>query len=132
MSDGSLKLRKGDILQEILDDFSVKTPDALIAMVVTTQEGLSVASVKKKTIAHEEDALAVAAARILDMTVDINSQLNQGEIGRILIEGAHRTTIVVRSGRDTLFIVVVPANAKLGLVMLSIRNTARVIAELYN
>jgi len=122
---------RSEVLQKILDDFSLKTVDALIAM-VTTKDGLSVASSTKESIAHEEDALAVAAARILDMTADINTQLNQGKIGRILIEGSDRTTIVSKAGRDTLFIVVVPADAKLGLAMLAIRYTAASIAKLYH
>lgn len=131
MSESLPVRRKGEALQEILDKFSLQTSEVLIAM-VTTKDGLSVASVKKEIIAAEEDALAVAAARILDMTDEVNGQLNQGNIGRILIEGTDRTTIVVSTGPDTLFIVVVPADAKLGLAMLSIRNTARSIAELYN
>ncbi|MEM7029976.1 MAG: roadblock/LC7 domain-containing protein [Chloroflexota bacterium] len=123
--------RKSDLLQDILNDFQSKTADTLIAM-VTTKDGLSVASTKKDSIAAEEDALAVAASRIAEMTSDINAQLNQGEIGRILIEGSDRTTIVSSAGRDTLFIVVVPADAKLGLTMLAISNAAHSIAQVYN
>ena len=122
---------KSERLQQILNEFSSRTTEALIAL-VTTKDGLSVASTRKDSIAHEEDMLAVAAARILDMTVDINTHLNQGQIGRILIEGADRTTIVVSAGRDTMLMVVVPADAKLGLAMVSIRNTAKTIAQLYN
>ena len=123
--------RKSDQLQDILNDFQEKTSDAMIAM-ATTKDGLSVASIINESIAHEEDTLAVAASRISDMTNDINAQLNQGKIGRILIEGSDRTTIVSSAGRDILFIVVVPADAKLGLTMLSISNTVRSIAKLYN
>jgi predicted regulator of Ras-like GTPase activity (Roadblock/LC7/MglB family) len=124
-------IRKGEQVQAILDEFSHRTPEALIAM-VTTSDGLSVASTRKATIAKEEDALAVAGARILEMTADVNQQLNQGRIGRILIEGSDRTTVVVEAGRDTLLIVVVPADAKLGLIMLSIRKMAESIAEIYH
>jgi len=122
---------KSERLQQILDDFSLRTTDALITM-VTTRDGLSVASVTKESIAHEEDTLAVAASRILDMAIDIKNHLNQGKIGRILIEGAERTTIVVGAGRDTLLLVVVPTNAKLGLVMVSIQKAAQTIAQLFN
>jgi len=124
-------LSKGKVLQEILDQFSARTPEALLAM-ATTREGLSIAVVKRESIADEEDALAVAGARILDMAADVNNQLNQGEIGRVLIEGAERTTIVLGAGRDVVFIVVMPADAKLGLVMLTIRHAAKRIADLYN
>jgi predicted regulator of Ras-like GTPase activity (Roadblock/LC7/MglB family) len=123
---------KSDVLQALLDDFSFRTTDVLMAM-VTTRDGLSVASARKETIAHEEDMLAVAASRILDMSLEINeAQLNQGELGRILIEGEKRTTIIMRAGRDILLVVIVPANAKLGLAMVSMRKTAQSIAELYH
>jgi predicted regulator of Ras-like GTPase activity (Roadblock/LC7/MglB family) len=123
--------RKGDQLQTILEEFVSRTPEVLIA-IAATREGLSIASVKNGAIAKEEDALAVAAARILDMAAEVNNQLNQGDIGRILIEGAKRTTIVIGAGRDIALIVAVPADAKLGLAMLSIRNTAQSIAQIYD
>lgn len=123
--------RKGDQLQKILQDFVVRTPAALIA-IAATREGLSIASVKNGATAKEEDTLAVAAARILDMAAEVNNQLNQGRIGRILIEGAEKTTIVMAAGRDIALIVTVPADAKLGLAMLSIRSTARQIAQVYD
>jgi predicted regulator of Ras-like GTPase activity (Roadblock/LC7/MglB family) len=124
-------IRKGEKVQAVLDEFSARTPEALIAM-VTTSDGLSVASTRKAAIAKEEDALAVASARILEMAADVNNQLNQGRIGRILIEGSERTTVVVEAGRDTVLIVVVPADAKLGLVMLSISKMAEMIADIYH
>ena len=131
MSRTTATVPKSERLQQILNDFSLKTEDALIAM-VTTRDGLSVASAIKDSIAKEEDVLAVAASQVIDMTVNINNQLNQGEIGRVLIEGSDRTTIVSSAGRDILFIVVVPADAKLGLTMLSIRHVVQNISQLYN
>ncbi len=123
--------RKGDQLLKILQNFITRTPEALIA-IAASKEGLSVASVKNGVAAKEEDALAVAAARVLDMIAEVNNQLEQGDIGRILIEGTRRTTIVVSAGRDIALIVVVPADAKLGLAMLSIRSAAQSIAQVYN
>ncbi len=131
MSKTSSVNRKGDQLQKILQNFIARTPEALIA-IAASKEGLSVASVKNGASAKEEDALAVAAARVLDMAAEVNNQLEQGDIGRILIEGTRRTTIVVSAGRDIALIVVVPADAKLGLAMLSIRSAAQSIAQVYN
>ncbi|HEY85268.1 MAG TPA: hypothetical protein G4N96_09185 [Chloroflexi bacterium] len=131
MSKTSSVNRKGDQLLKILQNFITRTPEALIA-IAASKEGLSVASVKNGASAKEEDALAVAAARVLDMAAEVNNQLEQGDIGRILIEGARRTTIVVSAGRDIALIVVVPADARLGLAMLSIRSAAQSIAQVYN
>ena len=92
MSKPSQVIRKGERVQAVLDEFSARTPEALIAM-VTTSDGLSVASTRKEAIAKEEDALAVAGAGILEMAADVNHQLNQGRIGRILIEGIRGTAM---------------------------------------
>lgn len=100
--------------------------------IAATREGLSVASIKNGADAKEEESLAVAAARILDMADEVNNQLNQGEIGRILIEGEQKTTIVVGAGKDIALIVALPADAKLGIAMLSIRSTAQAIAQVYD
>jgi len=131
VSQTSSKTRRGDQLLKILQDFITRTPEALIA-IAASKEGLSVASVKNDASAEEEDALAVAAVRVLDMAAEVNNQLDQGKIGRILIEGARRTTIVVSAGRDIALIIVVPADAKLGLAMLSIRSAAQAIAQVYD
>ena len=131
MSQLSPTSRKGDQLLKILQAFITRTPEALIA-IAASKEGLSVASVKNGASAKEEDSLAVAAARILDMAAEVNNQLEQGKIGRILIEGARRTTIVLNAGRDIALIVVVPADAKLGLAMLSIKSAAQAIARVYD
>lgn len=126
----SPKNRKSDQLQRALEQFVNRTPEVIIA-IAATRDGLSVAAVKRGLITTEEDALAVAASDILDMAAQVNKQLEQGDIGRILIEGALRTTIVIGAGRYLALIVVVPADAKLGIAMLSIRNTAKQIAKVY-
>ena len=130
MTHVSPKNRKSDQLQTALEQFVKRTPEVIIA-ITATRDGLSVAAVKRGLIATEEDALAVAASDILDMAAQVNKQLEQGDIGRILIEGALRTTIVIGAGRYLALIVVVPANAKLGIAMLSIRNMAQQIAKVY-
>lgn len=123
--------RKSDQLKQILQNFIDKTSEALVA-IAATREGLSIVSVKRGIEAKEEDALAVAAAQILDMAAEVNKQLNQGDIGRILVEGTQRTTIVIGAGRYIALIIVVPADAKLGVAMLSIRRTASLIAQVYD
>jgi predicted regulator of Ras-like GTPase activity (Roadblock/LC7/MglB family) len=126
----SVDITRGELVHHLLEKFMTRTPQALVA-IAASKEGFSVASVRRHLSDKQEDALAVAAARILDMTAEVNNQLEQGHIGRILIEGTERTTIVTEAGRHLVLIVAVPANAKLGLPMLTMRSTARDIAEVY-
>ena len=98
---------KAEKLQQYLEEFALRTPEALIA-VAANDEGLSIASVKIHATERQEEAYAVAAARILDMAEEVNKQLEQGVIGRVLIEGSQRTTIVVSAGRYIILVVVLP------------------------
>jgi predicted regulator of Ras-like GTPase activity (Roadblock/LC7/MglB family) len=50
---------------------------------------------------------------------------------RIVLEGEKRTTIVVDAGSRTILAVLVPAEAKLGLVALSMRQAADQIASIF-
>ena len=127
----SARDNKAEKLQQILEEFTLRTPEALV-VVAANDEGLSIASVRRNATLRQEESFAVAAARILDMANEVNKQLEQGEIGRILIEGRFRTTIVVSAGRYVTLVVVIPAYAKLGLAMLSIRRASQEIRLLYD
>lgn len=124
-------ITRAEQIEATLHQFLQRTPEALSA-IAASRQGFSVAVARRTGLSERaEDALAVAAARILDMAHEVNNQLNQGDIGRILIEGTERTTIVSGAGRDLILIVAMPADAKLGLAMLSIRTTANAIAAIY-
>ena len=130
MSANIREVTKGEQVQNILEILFERLPEAIMA-IVASKEGLSIASVRRALNDRDEDTLAVAAAQILDMSAEVNKQLQLGNIGRILIEGDKRTTIVTQAGRDLILIVALPADAKLGLAMLSIRSTGRAIAKVY-
>ena len=121
---------KGKQVQNLLETFQQRNPEVVMAIAATT-DGFSVASVSNGLHVQDEAALAVAAARILDMATEVNKQLQQGEIGRILIEGSRHTTIAVSAGTQIALIVTLPAKAKLGLAMVGIQSTAAAIAQVY-
>lgn len=116
------------LLKEILDELTVHNPDILSALVVS-DDGLNVAS----GIPHEDDdTVALVASDLIDMAQDFSSRLEQGKLTRILLEGENRTTVVVNAGARTVLAVLVPADAKLGLVTLSMRHAADMIASIFN
>jgi uncharacterized protein len=116
------------LLQEVLDELVGHNPEILCALVVS-DDGLNVAS---GIPYHHDDALALAASDLLDMAQDFSQRLEQGQLNRILLEGERRTTMVLRAGRRTVLTVLVPADAKLGLIMLSMRRAADQIASIFN
>ncbi len=124
-------LTKGDQVQELMELLLQRVPEALTA-IAASGEGLSIAAAKKALTSLDEDSLAVAATQIIEMSGQINSRLEQGHLGRVLIEGSQRTTVVTNAGRDLVLIVVVPADAKLGLAMMTIGQIAQSVAQVYD
>ena len=115
------------LLAEILDELTLRNPDVLSALVVS-DDGLNVAS----GIPHnDDDIIALTASDLIDMASDFCERLEQGQLVRVVLEGELRTTIVVNAGTRTILAVLVPAEAKLGLVALSMRQAADHIASIF-
>lgn len=117
-----------DLLRDVLEELTSRHPDILSALVVS-REGLNVAS----GIPHEDDDMtAVAASDLIDVAEGFCERLEQGKLNRVLLEGGERTTVVMQAGRHAILAVLVPANAKLGLVTLSMRQAADQITAIFN
>ena len=115
------------LLKEILNELTFRNPNILSALVVS-DDGLNVAS----GIPHDEDdAIALTASDLVDMASDFSNRFDQGNLVRIVLEGEKRTTIVVNAGTRTILAVLIPAEAKVGLVALSMRKAADQIASLF-
>jgi len=126
-SDNSKPKDNREMLQEILDELTAHNSDILSALVVS-DEGLNVASGIPR---GDDDSTAVTASDLIDMSEDFSQRLEQGNLNRILLEGEQRTTIIVRAGKHTVLTVLIPAEVKLGLIILSMRRAAERIAALF-
>lgn len=115
------------LLEEVLDELTTHNPDILSALVVS-DDGLNVAS---SIPYRDDDAIALATSDLTDMAEEFSKRLDQGKLNRILLEGERRTTVVLRAGKHTVLVVLVPADAKLGLVMLSMRRAANQISSIF-
>jgi predicted regulator of Ras-like GTPase activity (Roadblock/LC7/MglB family) len=116
------------LLQDVLDELMLHNPIILSALVVS-DEGLNVGS----AVHHDDDpALALTASDLVDAANVFSKRLEQGQLHRIVLEGEQRTTMIVKAGLHTVLAVSVPADAKLGLVILSVRRAARLITEIFS
>ncbi len=122
------KKDNSQLLEEILGELLAHSPEILSALVVS-DDGLNVASGIPHT---NDDTTALIASDLMDMAEDFCSRLEQGKLNRILLEGEERTTIVVNAGKRTVLAVLVPADAKLGLVALAMRQAAQQIASIFS
>ena len=117
-----------ELLQEVLDELVTHNADILSALVVS-DDGLNVAS----GIPHsDDDTIAVAASDLVETAHEFSKRLEQGKLNRILLEGERRTTMIVRASKRTVLAVAVPADAKLGLIILSMRRAADQIAGIFS
>lgn len=115
------------LLKDILDELILHNPNVLSALVVS-DDGLKVAS----GIPHQEDDdVSLTASDLVDVARDFSQRLEQGRLGRILLEGEQRTTVVMNAGKRTILVVLVPADEKLGLITLSMRQAANQIAAIF-
>jgi predicted regulator of Ras-like GTPase activity (Roadblock/LC7/MglB family) len=115
------------LLEEILAELTSRNADILRALVVS-DDGLSVASgIPQKN----DDAISLIASDLLDVAEEFSGRLEQGPLTRILLEGEKSTTIVTSAGTRTLLAVLVPADTKLGLITLSMRQAADRIASIF-
>jgi predicted regulator of Ras-like GTPase activity (Roadblock/LC7/MglB family) len=116
------------LLKEILNELVSRNSDILSAMVVS-DDGLNVAS----GIPHvDDDTVAVAASDLIDMASEFSHRLGQGKLHRILLEGENRTTVVIDAGEHTVLAVLIPAEAKLGLITHAMRHAADQIAFIFS
>lgn len=119
---------KSQLLQNILDELTLHNPNILSTLVVS-DDGLNVAS----GVPHEDDdSVALIASDLIDMAEDFSNRLDQGKLARVILEGEKRTTLVIKAGSHTVLAVLVPAEAKLGLVMLSMRKASDQIASIFD
>ncbi len=116
-----------ELLREILDELVTRNPDIMSALVVS-DDGLNVASGIPRL---DDDSVALVASDLIDMAGEFSRRLGQGKLTRILLEGENRITVVVNAGERTVLAVLVPADAKLGLVTLAMRQAAHSIAAIF-
>ncbi len=115
------------LLKEILDELTSRNPNIISALVVS-DDGLNVAS----GIPHnQDDDIALVASDLMDMAKDFGNRLEQGRLKQILLEGERRTTVVINAGKHTVLFVLVPADEKLGLITLSMRQAATKISSIF-
>lgn len=125
--DNNTSKNNEQLLREILEVFTSRNPNVLSALVVS-DDGLSVAS----GIPHkDDDGAAVITSDLVDTAKDFSQRLEQGRVNRILLEGERRTTVVMSAGTRTVLVVSIPADEKLGLIALSMRQAADQIAAIF-
>lgn len=127
MTADSFQKDNKQLLKEILNELVSRNPNVLSAIVVS-DEGFNVAS----GIPHrDDDDMALISSDLIDVAREFGSRLEQGRLKLITLEGEQRTTVVMNAGKRTILVVLVPADEKLGVLTLSMRQAASRIASIF-
>lgn len=127
MNDNSQQQDNSQLLKAVLDDLVTRNQNIISALVVS-DDGLNVASGIPQP---DDDDVALISSDLLDMAKAFSEKLEQGRINRILLEGEQRTTVVIIAGKRTILVVSVPADEKLGVVNLAMRQAADKVAAIF-
>lgn len=118
--------RTDDITRE-LKALTTNTADIAAAALVDN-DGLMMASAMPQEL--DEDSVAAMSAAMLGIGERITSEMNQGEFEMVMLRANDGYTVLVRCGDDAVLTVLAVKKAKLGLIFLDVKRTAKDLARL--
>jgi len=110
-----------ELLKNLLKDLSHRSP--ILGAAIFSVEGLPFVS--HFTSGVEEVSVAAMVASIQAVGEQTVSELRQGELKAIIIQGTRGTTVTISITHGYLLTVTAPENAKLGLIFNDAKKCAR-------
>lgn len=119
--------KTSEILSEQLASLLASSTDIIGAAVVGV-DGLVYASDLPKAHMNEDITGAVSAA-IVALGIRTVTQLDQGKLTRVLIQGDKGNIIVTMINKQVVFVGLMPDDAKLGMAFAEARSISAKLAE---
>ncbi|MCH8906286.1 MAG: roadblock/LC7 domain-containing protein [Candidatus Heimdallarchaeota archaeon] len=126
MFDFTFSERTND-MKNILDEIDLNVRQIQAAAVVSV-EGLPIAS--KLPDKYEDTIIAAMTAAMLSLGDKIASNLDKGQLERIMIEGSNGVVVSMAAGPNAVLTVSAEKDAPLGLLFMEMSTGAKKIAEL--
>jgi predicted regulator of Ras-like GTPase activity (Roadblock/LC7/MglB family) len=114
-------------LVERLQALQSSTPEIEGAAIVSS-DGLSIASVLSSGI--EEDRVAAMSAAMLSLGERIAGELGRGALEQVYIKGSEGYALLTAAGNDSVLTIMAKGEARLGLLLLELRNVVRDLENL--
>jgi predicted regulator of Ras-like GTPase activity (Roadblock/LC7/MglB family) len=126
---GVLKMAKTktEELNALLKDLEGTTPD-IEASAVVSVDGLMIASALPRDV--EEDRVAAMSAAMLSLGERTANELARGDLSEVYVKGENGYVVLMAAGENAVLTALARKDAKLGLVFLDMKRTAREIASL--
>jgi len=114
-------------LVDLLRSLQMGTPE-IEASALVSVDGLIIASALPPSV--EEDRVSAMSAAMLSLGDRISTELGRGNLSQVYVKGGQGYVILMSVGEEAVLTVLAHQEAKLGLVFLDMRRTARELARL--
>lgn len=116
-----------ELMVDRLRDLQISTPD-IEASAVVSVDGLIMASSLPSGV--EEDRVSAMSAAMLSLGERIASELGRGILDQVYIRGEEGYVFLMSVGEDAVLTVLARKQAKLGLLFLDMKRTAKELAKI--
>ncbi len=98
-------------------------------LLLVTRDGLPIAATElAKTT--DEDRMSAMTAASLNLAERVVQELAKGELLEMIIKGDRGLVIVIQAGEEAVLTATTKTDAKLGLILLELKRTAKIVSEL--
>ncbi len=115
------------LMVDHLRELQINTPD-IEASAVVSVDGLIMASSLPSGV--EEDRVSAMSAAMLSLGERIASELGRGLLDQVYIRGEEGYVFLMSVGEDAVLTVLARKQAKLGLLFLDMKRTAKELAKI--
>lgn len=116
-----------ELMVDHLRELQINTPD-IEASAVVSVDGLIMASSLPSGV--EEDRVSAMSAAMLSLGERIASELGRGLLDQVYIRGEEGYVFLMSVGEDAVLTVLARKQAKLGLLFLDMKRTAKKLAKI--
>ncbi|MCX7946995.1 MAG: roadblock/LC7 domain-containing protein [candidate division WOR-3 bacterium] len=114
-------------IEELLNQLIRKVPQIRAAAVVNT-EGIVIASVLEGNISEEN--FGAMSAALLGLGDSVLSEVKGGKLSEIYVKGNEKMILLSKISKDQLLSLSISSDAPLGLLLVEVRKTAKMIGAI--
>lgn len=118
---------RSEALKSLLKDLEAGTPD-IEGSVVVSADGLVMASALPADV--DEDRVAAMSAALLALGERSAKELDRGLMEDVYVKGENGFIVLMGAGRDAVLGALCRQEAKLGMIFLDMRRTAKEIGNI--
>ena len=120
---------KGKSLRPILRAFNGSSSDIESSAVITS-DGFTLAWVLDESV--DPDRFGAMCASLLALSSRAADEISRGELRQVMIEGDKGTMLLVYAGNDAVLALAIKPTAKLGMIFIEAKKTAKKIEDVLN